>query len=226
MHLGLVGGIGPASTEFYYRSLVASHKAAGAILDLTIVNEDINTLVDNMRAGENVAQAERYAKFIGRLKAAGADVAAITSLGGHFCYDELKLISPLPITSMMDDLDKYFKRNGLKTVGLLGTKVVMETHLYGGVESVDCIVPDGDLLLEVDRRYLEMASAGVCSDELRDFFFEIGRNLISAGAEVVVLAGTDLCLAFDGHDVEFPVVDAAAIHVQALTDLSLGRTNG
>ena len=29
MHIGLIGGIGPAATEFYYRHLVRRHEAEG-----------------------------------------------------------------------------------------------------------------------------------------------------------------------------------------------------
>ena len=43
------------------------------------------------------------------------------------------------------------------------------------------------------------------------------------GAEAVVLAGTDLGLAFDGHDPGYPVVDALDVHVAVLADLALDR---
>ena len=43
------------------------------------------------------------------------------------------------------------------------------------------------------------------------------------GAEAVVLAGTDLNLAFDGTDPGYPVIDALDVHVALLADLALGR---
>jgi aspartate racemase len=33
MHIGLIGGIGPAATEFYYRRLVRAFAAAGRKLE-------------------------------------------------------------------------------------------------------------------------------------------------------------------------------------------------
>ena len=42
------------------------------------------------------------------------------------------------------------------------------------------------------------------------------------GAEAVVLAGTDLGLAFDGHDAGYPVIDALDVHVAVLADLATG----
>ncbi len=39
-------------------------------------------------------------------------------------------------------------------------------------------------------------------------------------ADAILLAGTDLGLAFDGHDPGYRVIDALALHVAALTDLA------
>jgi aspartate/glutamate racemase len=41
MHIGLIGGIGVAATEFYYRGLIARHERSGTALDLTIVHADV-----------------------------------------------------------------------------------------------------------------------------------------------------------------------------------------
>jgi aspartate/glutamate racemase len=32
MHIGLIGGIGPAATDYYYRGLIEGHAAAGRAL--------------------------------------------------------------------------------------------------------------------------------------------------------------------------------------------------
>ena len=50
-----------------------------------------------------------------------------------------------------------------------------------------------------------------------------GRRLIAAGADAVVLAGTDLNLAFGGQDAGYLVVDALDVHVEVLADLATGR---
>jgi aspartate racemase len=52
MHVGLIGGIGVAATEFYYRGLIARHEKSGIALDLTIVHADVNELTQNAAKGE------------------------------------------------------------------------------------------------------------------------------------------------------------------------------
>ena len=47
MHIGLIGGIGPAATEFYYRGLTDRHARAGTRLELTISNAEVRDLAQN-----------------------------------------------------------------------------------------------------------------------------------------------------------------------------------
>ena len=94
MHIGLIGGIGVAATVMYYQRLTAAVTALGTKLELTIVHADVQELIRNNLADERDAQAAVYARLIDRLGAAGADCAAITSLGGHFCFEELKARPP------------------------------------------------------------------------------------------------------------------------------------
>jgi aspartate racemase len=90
MHIGMIGGIGPAATVVYYQRLVTAFRNLGVPLDLTIVNAHVNTLVGNAEAGRKQEQAEVYAGLLARLKAAGADFGTITSLGGHCSLAKVK----------------------------------------------------------------------------------------------------------------------------------------
>ncbi|WP_299499296.1 aspartate/glutamate racemase family protein [uncultured Roseobacter sp.] len=222
MHIGLIGGIGPAATVVYYQRLTALMRERSKKLELTIVQASSDELVANNLADDRAAQAQIYAELIGRLQAAGADCAAITSLGGHFCYAETEMISPLPLISGVTPLDAYFAAQGLKTVGLLGTEVVMRTRLYGQLQTTQALAP-AENMDRVARSYLDMALRGTCTDEDRALFFEAGRLMIEdQGAEAIVLAGTDLGLAFDGHDPGYRVIDALDVHVALLADLATG----
>ena len=99
MHLGLIGGIGPAATEFYYRGLVKAYAALDETLDLTIVNASSRVLLDNMAKGAASEQAEIFRGFVERLQGAGADVAVVTSLSGHFCIRDWRTSLPLPFST-------------------------------------------------------------------------------------------------------------------------------
>jgi aspartate racemase len=223
MHLGLIGGIGPAATIAYYQRLCRAVAEAGHPLDLTIVQADIHELIRNNLADRRAEQALVYARLIDRLRAAGADCAAITSLGGHFCYDETLALASLPLVSAVAPLDAFFAQQGIGTVGLLGTRVVMRTRLYGQLTRTRAVALD-ERIDDLGQLYQDVAVQGHCPDSVRETFFAAGREMVhSLGAEAIVLAGTDLNLAFDGHDPGFPMIDALDVHVALLADLATGR---
>jgi aspartate racemase len=224
MHIGLIGGIGPAATIVYYDRLTRAVREAGARLELTIVQADVQDLIANVLADRREAQAAIYVDLIGRLRAAGAECAAITSLGGHFCFAETERVSPLPLVSAVAPLDAHFAAAGLLRVGLLGTEVVMRTRLYGQMVRTEAVAPAEDLVA-LGRVYQDVATSGACTEAQRAILIGAGRQMVTEqGAEAVILAGTDLNLAFTGHDPGYPVVDALDVHVRVLADLATGAT--
>lgn len=224
MHIGLIGGIGVAATVVYYQRLTAAMAAKGARLHLTISHADIQALIANNLADRREPQAAIFARQLDQLKAGGADVAALTSLGAHFCFDELAALSPLPLVSAVTPLDSYFVAEGLRRVGLLGTRVVMRTRLYGKLTRTEAVALDDDIET-LGQTYLDVAVAGVCSSSQRQLFLDAGQRMVDEqGAEAIVLAGTDLNLAFDGQEPGYRVIDALDVHVELLARLAAGET--
>jgi aspartate racemase len=224
MHIGLIGGIGPAATEFYYRGLIDRHARSNTALDLTIAHADVREMARNLANRDARKQADAFAPLLRRLAAAGADAAAVTSMGGHFCIRELEAMSPLPLLNALPEVDAAIRARNLRTVGILGTRMVMETRMYGAIASAAVVVPEGEALDEVHKNYSEMAIAGRVTDAQRRVFFAAGEKLCrDRGAEIVLLGGTDLFLAFQGHDCGFPVLDCADVHVEAIYKRSIGK---
>lgn len=224
MHIGLIGGIDPAATVSYYLRLTARMRELGAPLELTIVQADVNTLIRHNLADQRDEQAAIYANLIKRLAAAGADCAAITSLGGHFCFEETARISVLPLVSAVTPLDAYFVSEGVRRVGLLGTRVVMRTRLYGQLHRTEAVACDDDIE-RLGALYQDVAVSGACTDAQREVFYAAGQRMVDEfGADAIVLAGTDLNLAFDGRRPPgYRVIDALDVHVSLLADLAAGR---
>lgn len=217
MHIGLIGGIGPAATDFYYRGLIDRARDANLPLQCTIAHADVATMSANLTGGNPKGQAEIFAELIGRLKKAGAEVAAVTSMGGHFCINELLPISPLPLVHGIHAVEAGLRRTGQKKIGVLGTKLVMQTKLYGAIKSAELVAPEGYLFDDVGEAYSAMAGIGKVTDQQREIFFTAGRMLVREhGVEAIMLGGTDLFLAFRGHEAPFPLVDCADIHVDAI----------
>lgn len=216
MHIGLIGGIGPAATDFYYRRLIRRAAEKGRDLELTIVHADAPTLLANLTADDGAAQCDIYLRLARRLKAAGADNVVVTSIAGHFCIDAFAEISPLPILDLTKSLASWLSAKDMARVGILGTEPVMRSGMYGKLAPVDVLAPAGSDLKHVHEAYVTLVQAGVPSRELKDelegVFLRAGRALIDRGAEAVLLGGTDLNAVFTADETAFPVVDCAGIH--------------
>ena len=67
-----------------------------------------------------------------------------------------------------------------------------------------------------------MAAAGFVTEGQRSIFNTVSRRLVEdQGAEAIMLGGTDLALALNEQTAEFPLVDCAAIHADAIAKLAL-----
>lgn len=221
MHIGLIGGIGPAATEFYYRALVKLYAQANRRLELTIANADARELVGNLEAGNKEAQAVVFARYIDQLKGAGCEAVAVTSMGGHFCMDALEPMSSLPLISAPHALKTHLAARHITRVGVLGTRAVMESRLYG-LAGVDVVTVPGEELGTAHANYVSMAVAGKATDDQRAYFEDAAGRLVSAhGAQAIVLGGTDLFLAFDKTDYPYPLVDCALVHAEEIARLGM-----
>ena len=222
MHIGLIGGIGVAATLAYYKRLAAAVDASGGVLECMIVHANVHDLARNNRSDNREEQARIYVGLIDRLAAAGADCAAITSMGGHFCFAEAQAMSALPLVSGIAPLDAYFASEGLSRVGILGTWVVQRTGFYGSLSLTEPVILH-DEVEQIGQTYQDIAVPGRCTPEQRAYFLAAGQRLIERGAEAVVLGGTDLGLAFDGQATDYRVIDALDVHVGVLARLALGQ---
>ena len=224
MHIGMIVGIGPAATDYYYRFLISALTNAGQDLQLTMAHADTKTLLENQAKGNAAAQVGIYRRLTDRLQRCGIERVAVTSIAGHFCIDTFKNVSPVPVIDLLDVVKLEVARRGLRRVGLLGTKVVMETGFYGVLDGVEVVAPVADLL-QVHEAYVAMASAGVATPVQRDVFLNAGATLTNQqGCEVIMLAGTDLALVFkEGDNPGFEILDCARLHAAAIATVAMAR---
>jgi aspartate racemase len=223
MQIGLIGGIGPAATDFYYRRLISVFAGNKTALELTIVHADAPTLLAHLASNDAKAQIAIYQRLTDRLVAAGAGCVVVTSIAGHFCIDGFKEVSPLPVVDMIEVVRAAVKERGLKRIGILGTRTVMETRFYGGITSAEIVPPSGDDLDRVHDAYVTMAAAGEATAAHRAVFTAASQRLLKdSGVEAIMLGGTDLALIFTEQTSDFPLVDCAGIHVEAIVRFAAG----
>jgi aspartate racemase len=203
-NLGLIGGLGPVATIHYYRELVKAK--AG---EMTIIHADMNRVLGHVERGDRTGLAAYFARLIERLAHGGADLVAISAITPHICIAELEKISILPIVNIIKEVESEILRRGYKKIALFGTRFVVESRMFGLLgDAVDVVVPE-----QVDAihdAYMQTVAGGT---EGRAVLSRIAREL---PVDAIALAGTDLALIFDESNTDFPHIDCARTHIQAI----------
>src|SRR5450432_3578782 len=204
-NLGLIGGLGPGATVHYYREL-----ARAQVGEMLIIHADMNRVRGHVEREDRAGLADYFARLIKRLADGGAELAAISAVTPHICIRELEKISVLPLVNILEEIAAEIRSRGYRRVALFGTRFVVESRMFGMLEGVDVLVPDQDQVEAIHQAYMRTVEGGT---EGRAILRKIAREL---PVDAIALAGTDLALIFDETNTDFPHVDCAKVHIQAI----------
>lgn len=214
--LGLIGGLGPSATIYYYRGLIAAHAARGCVPRMLIAHADVDRARPLAEADRLDELAHYLNGFIDSMAAGGAEMAAIVAVTPHICAAQLEPVLRIPLIDMVSEVAAEIRARGLKRVALLGTRSTVASRMFGRL-GADVVVPTPDEIDLINNAYLDVVydrDTGATIDRLR----ELAHTLIKRdGAESVLLAGTDLSMVMNEANAGFPTIDCAGVHVAAIT---------
>ena len=214
--LGLVGGLGPNATVYYYNGLIAAHQAQGRVAYMLIAHADVDHGRPLAEAGKLDELARYLNGFIDQTAAGGAEMAAIVAVTPHICSAQLLPLLKIPLIDMVATVADAIRERGLKRIALLGTRSTVQSRMFGRL-GVGVVMPKPDEIESINNAYLDVVydrNTSVTLDRLR----ELARMLIKReGAEAVLLAGTDLSMVLNEENAGFPTLDCAGEHIAAIT---------
>ncbi len=220
--IGILGGISWTSTASYYRLLNEGvAKKAGGLHSAKIEMHSFD--FDEIEKRQSSGRWDELGVMLGEaakgLKCAGADFLLIAANTMHKVANEVETISGLPILHIANATGEAIKKAGLKKVGLLGTRFTMgETFYRERVEKnfgIDVLVPEKDAQQVVNSIIFDELCKGCIQDASNWACQLVIENLISRGAEGIVLACTELPLLIKQSDVKVPIFDTVKIHTDA-----------
>jgi len=215
--LGLVGGLGVGATVHYYEKLAKGCENRGLELDIVITNAQTPCVFEYVEANDRDGLAEYLNGYVRRMKAAGAEITAIPAVTPHYCLQELAAASPVPIVSIFDPLIRELARRAARRVAIFGTRFVIASELFGAVKDVEFLRPKPEEVDLIHDTYIELAATGKGSQEKHDNLTALAKMLVRRDrVDAILLAGTDLTLLFDESNTDFPHVDCAALHIEAI----------
>jgi aspartate racemase len=217
VRFGLVGGLGVGAGIFYYRSLVNAHLARGITPQLLMVHADVRRVMSHATARETRELATYLAELLHQLARGGAQIATIPAFTPQICAKELAELTPIPLIDVIDAIVAEVERRKLRRVALLGARVAVESKLFGRLQNVEVITPNATELDMLDTTYRRIVQDEGASKEDFARLRTLAHTLIDREhLDAILLAGTDLSFVFNPDNADFPYIDGARVHIDAI----------
>ncbi|HEX6771581.1 MAG TPA: hypothetical protein VF126_06120, partial [Acidobacteriaceae bacterium] len=108
-------------------------------------------------------------------------------------------------------------------VAVFGARVTMETGLFGRLDGCDVIALRSEETNLVSDIYVRVVEEAKASPEDYEQLRSLAHSVIEREkVDAIVLAGTDLAFVFNEHNTDFPHLDGARVHIQAIMDALAG----
>ena len=226
--IGLIGGMSWESSSMYYTIINKTMKERlGGLHSAKCILYSVN--FEEIASLQHQGAWEKLTKlminFAQQLQRAGADFVVICTNTMHKMAPEIQDNINIPLLHIADTTGEMITEQGLRKPGLLGTKFTMEEDFYKQrlqeKYSIDVLIPSSaDREIIDDVIYNELCM-GILKQSSRDKFKEIIKNLVSIGADGMILGCTEIPLLISQKDVEVPLFDTTTIHSKAAVDFAL-----
>jgi aspartate racemase len=219
--IGILGGMSPESTIEYYQYITRTYTERFGDYgypEMIIYSVSFQPYVDWPNSDRWDLVAQGLSEAARKLEDAGADFIIIATNTMHLVFDEVQASVSIPMLSLLDAVGEAILAQGMKTVGLLGTKFTMEKTFYQDAlarKGITVLVPDAEDRDYVNEVIYNELVAGQIDDESRAGFVAIINKLATRGAEGVILGCTEIPLLVGEEDVALPLFDTTAIHAEA-----------
>jgi amino-acid racemase len=227
--IGIVGGMSWESSAEYYRLINEKVKAAlgpAHSAELVMYSLDFHP-VAQLELEERWAElATILIAAITRLEKAGAKFVIMASNTAHKVTELMRPSIHIPLLHIADATAEEIGKTGISTVGLLGTRFVMEQDFYKDhlrAQGINVLVPDQAQREYVHNVIYDELCAGKLIPESREQLRTIILDLQRAGAEGVVLACTELPLLIHVEDSPVRLFDTMTVHVNKAVLWTLAR---
>ena len=214
--IGILGGMGPLATADLFRKITLLTKAS-------CDNDHIRVYIDSnaqipdrtaaiLHGGKDPLPQMRAA--LHSLEACGASCVIMPCNTAHYFYPAIQASTKCPILHMLRLTAEEIKSRGHIKVALLATDGTVKTGIYAKLfeeYGIDYMLPEP----EEQRLVMSMIYDGIKADNEQYFDTEPIKAALRAmqqrGADAFVLGCTELPIAFDDFELDFPTVDPTRV---------------
>ena len=217
--VGLLGGMSWESTAGYYKAINEGVKdKLGGLhsAQIAMFSVDFEPIEKLQHQGDWSGTALILSEAAKKIEAAGADFLLICTNTMHKVAPQIQNAINIPILHIADATAEVLVKNGIKTVGLLGTAFTMEQEFYKGrlQENYDLkvIVPNATDRKIVHAVIYNELCLGKIVPTSKIEYLRIIAELANNGAEAVILGCTEISMLVRQTDTTVTLYDTTQIH--------------
>ena len=216
--LGVIGGLGPMATAYFYQLVVQ-------MTDAATDQEHFETIIYS-----NPLTPDRTRFILGRssddpmpfllesgleLKRQGVEAIAIPCMTAHFFQPRLEEELGVRVIHAIREAGKHLSERGIRTIGVIATDGTIETGLFQDSMAqfgISCVTPDAKRQSNVMHLIYDDIKAGRPAE--MDLFHDISDSLFEKGAEAVLLGCTEISLIKRDHELGKGFLDVMEVLAQ------------
>jgi aspartate racemase len=226
--IGLIGGMSWESSIEYYRyinetikqKLGGLHSAKSIMYSVDFA--EIEILQHQGRWVEAARMLIQAAKY---LENGGADFIVLCTNTMHKVAGDIQANVNIPFLHIADATAQLVKDSGIQTIGLLGTRFTMEENFYKGrlgeKYGLNVVVPTAQGREIVHRVIYDELVIGKIEQSSKAQYIDVIEQMISQGAEGVILGCTEIGSLVHQEDSRVPLFDTTRIHAEAAVEYAL-----
>jgi aspartate racemase len=229
--IGILGGVSPESTITYYEHIIRTYcERFGdhSYPEILIYSVSFQTIMDWQREKMWDRIEKLLINGIIRLNRGGADFGLIASNTMHFVFEKVQKRSPIPLISIIDVTAEKIKKEGIDTVGLLGTAFTMSQHFYKEKllhSGINVLVPKEKEQKYINRVIHKELINGKVIPRSKEGFLEIIKGLVDRRAQGVILGCTEIPLLVRDEDSPVKLFDTTKIHADKALSYAISENN-
>jgi aspartate racemase len=229
--IGLMGGMSWESSAEYYRIINETTKAklgglhsAKCVL-YSVDFAEIEALQHQNRWSDAANLMVAAAQSLER---AGADFILLCTNTMHKLAEAIEANIQVPLLHIADATAQEIQSQGLRKVGLLGTRFTMEQDFYRGRlidrYGLEVLIPDSEARALIHRVIYEELCLGIINAESRRQFRRIMQRLVESGAEGIILGCTEIELLVGPEDAAVSLFPTTRIHAEAAVERAIASS--
>lgn len=227
--IGIIAGIGPASTVEYYNFIIQGFRERLSTKDypeMLLHSINMTEMLDYVFKGELDELVVFLKERVQILEKAGVDYVGLASNTPHLVFDRLAEAVEVPMISIVEETCQVIADSKLTKVGLLGTKSTMSMGFYqrvGAKQGIEIVIPEEEEQDYVHEKYMgELVFNEIKAETKRGLVGIVDKLQAEESIEGIILGGTELPLILKQEDFQrLQVFNTTEIHVNAILDKML-----